>query len=64
MVSVRQRWFPFENHGGQFEKRLYTGKIPLLPYIRRRHRKYSLARVFPSADGPNFSSRTSCRFWK
>jgi SAM-dependent methyltransferase len=49
-VSVPQVWFPFENHGAQIGNRLYLRKIPLLPYIRPLHRKYSLARVFSSAE--------------
>ena len=31
-------------------RRLYPHKIPLLPYIRPLHRKWSLARVFSSAE--------------
>ena len=50
VVSVPQVRFPFENHGAQIGDRLYTGKILLLPYIRPLHRKYSLARVFSSAE--------------
>jgi ubiquinone/menaquinone biosynthesis C-methylase UbiE len=50
VVSVPQVWFPFENHGAQIGKRVYAGKIPLLPYIRPLHRKYSLARVFSSGE--------------
>ena len=50
VVSVPQVWFPFENHGAQIGSRVYAGKIPLLPYIRPLHKKYSLARVFSSAE--------------
>ena len=50
VVSVPQVWFPFENHGAQIGRWLYLRKIPLLPYIRPLHRKWSLARVFSSAE--------------
>jgi 2-polyprenyl-3-methyl-5-hydroxy-6-metoxy-1,4-benzoquinol methylase len=50
VISVPQVWFPFENHGAQIGMRLYPRKIPLLPYIRPLHRKWSLARVFSSAE--------------
>jgi SAM-dependent methyltransferase len=50
VVSVPQAWFPFETHGMRLGKRIYSGKIPLLPYIRPLHRRYSLARVFSSAE--------------
>ena len=50
VVSVPQVWFPFENHGVQMGNKMYARKIPLLPYIRPLHRKYSLARVFSSAE--------------
>jgi 2-polyprenyl-3-methyl-5-hydroxy-6-metoxy-1,4-benzoquinol methylase len=50
VISVPQVWFPFENHGARIGKRTYGGKIPLLPYIRPLHKKYSAARVFSSAE--------------
>ena len=50
VISVPQVGFPFENHGARFGNRTYARKIPLLPYIRPLHRKYSLARVFSSAE--------------
>ena len=50
VISVPQVWFPFENHGAQIGSWLYPHKIPLLPYIRPLHRKWSLARVFSSAE--------------
>ena len=50
VVSVPQVWFPFENHGAQIGDKVYARKIPFLPYIRPLHRKYSLARVFSSAE--------------
>lgn len=48
IISVPQVWFPFENHGVRLGQTTYERKIPLLPYIRPLHRKYSLARVFSS----------------
>jgi len=48
IISVPQVWFPFENHGMRVGQTTYEGKIPLLPYVRPLHRKYSLARVFSS----------------
>jgi SAM-dependent methyltransferase len=50
VISVPQAWFPFENHGAQIGRRHYHCKVPLLPYIRPLHRKWSLARVFTSAE--------------
>jgi ubiquinone/menaquinone biosynthesis C-methylase UbiE len=50
VISVPQVWFPFENHGARVGDRIYSNKIPLLPYLRPLHRKYSLARVFSSAE--------------
>jgi 2-polyprenyl-3-methyl-5-hydroxy-6-metoxy-1,4-benzoquinol methylase len=44
VVSVPHVWFPFENHGVQIGTRFYARKI--LPL----HRKYSVARVFSSAE--------------
>ena len=50
VVSVPQVWFPFENHGARIGKRIYSAKIPVLPYVRPLHRKYSLARIFSSTE--------------
>ena len=50
VISVPQAWFPIENHGCHIGGRVYEGKVPLLPYIRPLHRKYSLARVFSSGE--------------
>jgi 2-polyprenyl-3-methyl-5-hydroxy-6-metoxy-1,4-benzoquinol methylase len=50
IISVPQVWFPFENHGVRLGRNTYERKIPLLPYIRPLHRKYSLARVFSSTQ--------------
>ena len=50
VMSVPQVGFPFENHGVRIGNKTYHRKVPLLPYIRPLHRKYSLARVFSSAQ--------------
>ncbi len=50
VVSVPQVWFPFENHGMRVGNRIFSFKIPLLPYLRPLHRRFSLARVFSSAE--------------
>jgi SAM-dependent methyltransferase len=50
LITVPNRWFPFENHGlriGSWEKH---GRIPLLPYLPWLHRRWSLARVFRVRD--------------
>jgi SAM-dependent methyltransferase len=49
-ISVPQVWFPFENHGARIGQKTLLRKIPLLPYVRPLHRRYSLARVFSSAE--------------
>ena len=50
IISIPQVWFPFENHGVRLWQSTYERKIPLLPYIRPLHRRYSLARVFSSTQ--------------
>ena len=50
VLSVPHVWFPFENHGAQIGTRFYGRKIPLLPYVRPPHRKYSVTRVFSSSE--------------
>jgi SAM-dependent methyltransferase len=50
VISVPQLFFPFENHGMQIGARVIHAKIPLLPYIRPLHRRYSRARVFTSPE--------------
>lgn len=50
VISVPQVWFPFENHGARVGTHTYLGKVPLLPYVRPLHKKYSLARVFSSTE--------------
>ena len=50
LITVPNRWFPFENHGmriGGWEKH---GRIPLLTYLPDLHRRFSLARVFTVKD--------------
>lgn len=56
VISVPQRWFPFENHGMQIGSRTYERKIPLLPYMRPLHSKWSLARIFSSSEMDSFFS--------
>jgi len=50
VISVPQVWFPIENHGMRWRGRDIERKIPLLPYLRPLHRKYSLARVFSAGE--------------
>lgn len=50
LITVPNRWFPFENHGiriGSWER---GGRIPLLPYVPWLHRRISTARVFSVRD--------------
>src|SRR6266566_4286418 len=64
VVSVPQVWFPVENHGAQIGRWLYPRKIPLLPYIRPLHRKWSLARVFSSAEMDRLFIPNVWSFWE
>lgn len=50
LITVPNRWFPFENHGMRIGSWEYHGRIPLLPYLPWLHRKASLARVFKASD--------------
>ncbi|HWY07250.1 MAG TPA: class I SAM-dependent methyltransferase [Candidatus Acidoferrales bacterium] len=50
VISVPHVWFPIENHGMQVNGRIYERKIPLLPYMRPLHRRWSLARIFSSSE--------------
>lgn len=67
LITVPNRWFPFENHGiriGRWEKH---GRIPLLTYFPWLHQKLALARVFTVAmlDGlfiENGFSRTAVTY--
>ena len=50
VITVPNRWFPFENHGiriGSWER---GGRIPLLTYLPWLHRRISVARVFKAGD--------------
>lgn len=50
VLSVPQVWFPIENHGMCIGRRVFERKIPMLPYLRPLHRRFSLARVFSVTD--------------
>ena len=50
LITVPNRWFPFENHGiriGTWEK---GGRIPLITYWPWLHRRWAIARVFTVGD--------------
>ena len=49
LITVPNRWFPFENHGMRIGK-LSVGRVPLLPYFPWLHRKLAQARVFTVRD--------------
>ena len=46
LITVPNRWFPFENHGIRIGSWEWHGRIPLLPYLPCLHRRISIARVF------------------
>ena len=46
LITVPNRWFPFENHGMKIGRREFARRIPLLPYFPPLHNRLSLARVF------------------
>lgn len=46
LITVPNRWFPFENHGMKIGGREFARRIPLLPYVPLLHDRLSLARVF------------------
>ena len=50
LITVPNRWFPFENHGMRIGSREHHGRIPLLTYLPWLHRRISLARVFKAGD--------------
>jgi SAM-dependent methyltransferase len=50
LITVPNRWFPFENHGMRIGSWERQGRIPLLPYLPMLHRRFSLARVFKVRD--------------
>ncbi len=50
VITVPNRWFPFENHGMRVGGKRIDGRIPLLTYLPWLHRRWSLARVFTVRD--------------
>ena len=50
LITVPNRWFPFENHGMRIGSWERHGRIPFLTYLPWLHRRLSLARVFKVAD--------------
>ena len=50
LITVPNRWFPFENHGMRIGSWERHGRIPLLTYLPWLHRRISLARVFKASD--------------
>jgi SAM-dependent methyltransferase len=46
LITVPNRWFPFENHGIRIGSSRWDGRVPLLTYVPWLHRRLSLARVF------------------
>ncbi len=49
LITVPNRWFPFENHGMRIGN-WFCGRVPLLPYWPWLHRRLALARVFSVRD--------------
>lgn len=50
LITVPNRWFPFENHGARIGRWQWGGRVPLLPYWPWLHRRTALARVFRIRD--------------
>ena len=50
LITVPNRWFPFENHGMKIGDRHVGSRVPLLPYLPWLHRRFALARVFKVSD--------------
>ena len=50
LITVPNRWFPFENHGIRLRSWTYAGRIPLLTYFPWLHRRWALAQVFTVRD--------------
>lgn len=50
VITVPNRWFPFENHGMRIGSWVYGSRVPLLTYLPCLHRRWSLARVFKVRD--------------
>lgn len=57
LITVPNRWFPFENHGMRIGSREFGTRIPLLPYLPWLHRRLALARVFTVRDLDSFFAR-------
>ena len=49
LMTVPNRWFPFENHGMRIGP-WNIGRVPLLPYFPWLHRQLAQARVFTVRD--------------
>jgi SAM-dependent methyltransferase len=49
LITVPNRWFPFENHGMRIGS-WNCGRVPLLPYLPWLHRRLAMARVFTVRD--------------
>lgn len=50
VITVPNRWFPFENHGMRIGSWERHGRIPLLTYLPWLHRRISVARVFKAGE--------------
>jgi SAM-dependent methyltransferase len=50
LITVPNRWFPFENHGARIGRWHWGGRVPLLTYWPWLHRRAALARVFRIRD--------------
>jgi SAM-dependent methyltransferase len=62
LITVPNRWFPFENHGMQIGS-WSCGRVPLLTYFPWLHSRLSAARVFTVRDLDSlFSAKGLRRF--
>lgn len=50
LITVPNRWFPFENHGARLGRWHWGGRVPLLTYWPWLHRQTAVARVFRIRD--------------
>jgi SAM-dependent methyltransferase len=50
LITVPNRWFPFENHGARIRRWHWGGRVPLLTYWPWLHRRTAVARVFRIRD--------------
>jgi len=50
LITVPNRWFPFENHGARIGRWRWDGRVPILTYLPWLHRRIALARVFTIRD--------------